>query len=91
MGEEFIAERKRSVYAQVDALAPQLRDIAERIHAQPETSFGEYFASGLLADAVEKAGFFVERGAGGLERPHGRSRRVDTYRVVRYTYIHGCM
>ncbi|MFP4206096.1 MAG: M20 family metallopeptidase [Spirochaetaceae bacterium] len=67
MGEEIIAERKRSVYAQVDALAPQLRDIAERIHAQPETSFGEYFASGLLADAVEKAGFFVERGAGGLE------------------------
>lgn len=50
----------------VDALAPALRDVAARIHAHPELRFEEHRAAAWLAEAVERHGVPVERGAGGL-------------------------
>lgn len=50
----------------VVALAPELTDLAKKIHDHPELRFQEHRACAWLSEAIEKAGVAVERGAGGL-------------------------
>lgn len=57
---------KERVWQRIDELAPQLWDLARRIHAHPELGFEEYQASAWLTEALEQGGFRVERGPGGL-------------------------
>jgi amidohydrolase len=52
--------------ADVDAVAPVLRDVSAKIHAHPELRFEEHRAAGWLTAAVENEGVSVERGAGGM-------------------------
>jgi amidohydrolase len=52
--------------ADVDDLAPVLRDVSAKIHAHPELRFEEHRAAAWLAEAVERVGVPVERGLGGL-------------------------
>lgn len=54
------------IRSDVDDLAPALRDVSLRIHANPELRFEEHRASAWLAEAVEREGLSVERGVGGL-------------------------
>lgn len=49
------------VLADVDELAPMLRDVATKIHQNPELCYKEVKAAGWLTEAVELAGFDVER------------------------------
>jgi amidohydrolase len=51
----------------VDALRQELVDISLDIHAHPELNYHEYHAAQVLADALERHGFEVERGVGGVE------------------------
>jgi amidohydrolase len=51
----------------VETLRQQLVDISLDIHAHPELNYHEYHAAQVLADALEKHGFQVERGVGGVE------------------------
>ncbi len=44
-----------------------LREIALSIHGKPEVYFQEHFASGLLAEKAEEAGFSLERPFAGME------------------------
>ena len=69
---------RRLVVEAVDRRAGVLLDVSHRIHERPELLFEEHFASGLLADVLEREGFAVERGALGLEtafvgRPAGNT------------------
>ena len=48
-------------------LAAELFAMADDIHAHPELGFEELHTSTLLCDALERAGFEVARGAGGLD------------------------
>jgi amidohydrolase len=50
----------------VDRHASTLRDLALRIHANPELKFEEFKASGWIDETLEGAGLAVERGVGGL-------------------------
>jgi amidohydrolase len=50
----------------VDHLAPTLRDVSARIHANPELRFEEHKAAAWLTESVERAGVAVERSLGGL-------------------------
>ncbi|WP_437305737.1 amidohydrolase [Sorangium sp. So ce388] len=50
----------------IDDLSPELRDIAARIHANPELRFEEHKAAAWVAEAVEKHGIQVERGLAGM-------------------------
>jgi amidohydrolase len=52
--------------ADVDQLAPVLREVSARIHAYPELRFEEHRAAAWLAEAIEGAGVLVERPFGGL-------------------------
>ena len=57
----------QNVTQAVDALHQELVDISLDIHAHPELNYQEYHAAQVLADALERHGFRVERGVGGVE------------------------
>jgi amidohydrolase len=56
-----------SVTQAVDVLQQELVDISLNIHAHPELNYQEFHAAQVLADALERHGFQVERGVGGVE------------------------
>jgi amidohydrolase len=58
---------KQRIVAAVDELRDELLALSHAIHADPELAFKEHRASARLAEALERAGFRVERGVGGLE------------------------
>src|SRR5919198_457782 len=51
----------------VDARRDELIAISRQIHAHPELNYEEHRASALLADALERWGFAVERRVGSVE------------------------
>jgi amidohydrolase len=55
------------IIAEIDRLANKLWEISTTLFNHPETGFKEYNACKILTDALEAAGFMVERGIGGLE------------------------
>ena len=58
----------RSVLLQtIDALRPEALAMSDTIFDHPEVGGTERFAGGLLTGFLEKQGFSVERGVGGLE------------------------
>lgn len=50
----------------LERLAPAVRELALRIHANPEIGFQEERASQWVAEALQQHGYEVERGAAGL-------------------------
>jgi len=57
---------KQAVAAEIDAIAPQLIQISDDIHAHPEIRFEEHYAAKILSDALEGGGLAVERGTAGM-------------------------
>lgn len=51
----------------IDALRQELVDLSLDIHAHPELNYHEHHAAKVLADVLERHGFEVERGVGGVE------------------------
>ena len=56
-----------AVEGAVDAARDELVGISLDIHSHPELNYEEHHAAGLLTDALERHGFDVERGVGGVE------------------------
>jgi len=54
------------VWERIEELSPQLWELALRIHAHPELGFEEHQAAAWLAETLDRAGFQVERGVGGV-------------------------
>lgn len=57
---------KNEDFAYIRSIAPDLKDMSDRIFDDPETGLNEHRASTLLCDWLEREGFAVERGVGGL-------------------------
>ncbi|MFB3121701.1 MAG: amidohydrolase, partial [Candidatus Binatia bacterium] len=57
----------RVVTQAVDAARNELVNIALELHAHPELNYQEHYAARLLSDTLERHGFVVERGVGGVE------------------------
>jgi len=57
----------QTVTQAVEALRQELEAISLDIHAHPELNYQEHHAAQVLADALERHGFQVERGVGGVE------------------------
>lgn len=57
---------RASLVAQADRLAPLWKELALRIHANPEIGLEEVQASQWLTEALSEAGFAVERGVANL-------------------------
>ena len=51
----------------VEAAREELVGISLDIHSHPELSYQEHHSAGVVADALERHGFEVERGVGGVE------------------------
>ena len=60
---EYVA----AVEGAVDAAREELVEISLDIHAHPELNYEEFYSASLLTDALERHGFEVERGIGGVE------------------------
>ncbi|MGG0718607.1 M20 family metallopeptidase [Robertmurraya massiliosenegalensis] len=58
---------KEKIVAIVDQLDSELRELALRIHSNPELAFYEFKASEWLSEKLEEEGFIVERGVAGLQ------------------------
>jgi len=61
-----ITSQHTKIITAINAAADLIFSISHQIHAQPEIAYQEFFASGLLADALESFGFQVERGITGI-------------------------
>ena len=61
------ADAYGSARAVLEAAHPGLIELSHRIYENPELGYAEYQASGWLADALETAGFAVQRGYAGME------------------------
>lgn len=61
-----VNDHEAAIDAEVRRRRAELLELSHRIHANPEIRFQEVQASGWLADALEKEGFAVQRGAGHL-------------------------
>jgi amidohydrolase len=59
-------DAKTAARARLDEARGQLIELSHRIHANPEIAFHEEKAAAWLTEALAKAGFRVERGAGDL-------------------------
>ncbi|MDD5288034.1 MAG: hypothetical protein PHY28_02840, partial [Dehalococcoidales bacterium] len=53
---------KKAVVRQVDADRSQLKELALKIHANPEPGLQEFKASGWLIDYLTEKDFTIERG-----------------------------
>ena len=51
----------------VDRLGDELESLSRRLHEHPELAYQEVKAAGWLSDFLERQGFKVERGVGGVE------------------------
>ena len=58
---------KERACARVDKIANQLVEVSRDIYDHPELKFEEFFASRLLAEKLQEAGFTVELGVADLE------------------------
>ena len=58
---------KDRALATIDAKRDELVRVSTTLHENPEIAFQEFKSAGLLCDTLEKYGFKVERGVGGLE------------------------
>lgn len=63
---EMLTDAKARVRQSVDGMDAMLRDLALRIHANPELSSHEFQAVQWLTAPLKEAGFAVETGVGGL-------------------------
>jgi amidohydrolase len=57
----------QNLHATVTSLSPVLRDVASKIHQNPELRFQEHKAAGWITEAVSARGIQVEKPFGGLE------------------------
>ncbi|MEK6677788.1 MAG: M20 family metallopeptidase [Nitrospirota bacterium] len=58
---------KEGIIKNINELSASLISIAKEIHKRPELAFEENFASGLLASALKKHGFKIEKNIAGLK------------------------
>jgi amidohydrolase len=62
-----ISDIKKNIIHQVDAMAPELIDLAKRLYDHPETAYQEHNACQWLSEFVSTHGFAVETAIGGVE------------------------
>ena len=59
---------KQQIVETVDAAREDLLALSKNIHDNPELGFQEFKAMGFISDTLEKHGFTVQRGYGGLHQ-----------------------
>ena len=60
-------ERKKQLQASIDSMRGELLELSHYIHQNPELGLKEYKSSAAICSLLEKHGYSVSRGIGGLE------------------------
>ncbi len=89
-----------SVAKAVETSREELVSISLDIHAHPELNYQEHHAAAVLSDALERHGFIVDRGVGGMETafrgiaPGGKGDGPTVALLAEYDALpdigHGC-
>ena len=66
----------------IDDAREELIDIALNLHDHPELNYQEHFAAKLLSDTLERHGFAVERGVGGIDTAFQATLEGDSGRAT---------
>ncbi len=66
----------------IDSSREALVALSHFVHAHPETNYEEFVSSAAVADAAEKAGFTVERNAGGLPTAFRATKGTGSLHIV---------
>jgi metal-dependent amidase/aminoacylase/carboxypeptidase family protein len=66
------------IKSKINSLSPELYDLSQSIHSQPETAFEEYHAHRVLTNFMESKGFKVTRHAYGLRTAWRAELEVGT-------------
>ncbi|MGG3470236.1 hypothetical protein ABES02_22465 [Neobacillus pocheonensis] len=61
-----IVQEKKALLDAVESMDAELRELALKIHRNPEVSFHEYQAVNWLTEPLENAGFTIEKGIANL-------------------------
>lgn len=90
-----MAGSKDKIVQRVDQIADELRTLALEIHAHPELGFKEYTAVSLICGLLEKHGFSVQKGYGGLETSFradakGKTDGPTVAFLAEYDALNGC-
>ena len=75
-------ETQRSLIAAIDSARSEILSVSHSIHGRPELGKEEVFASTLVADTLESAGFTVEHGYAGLPTALRAAKGTAGYRVA---------
>ncbi len=91
---------KAQISGEVDALAQEMYGISDFLKANPETAYQEYKACEHLSGVLEKKGFRVQKGVGGVETSflaqpvNGQTGRPTVAFLAEYDALpkigHGC-
>ena len=66
----------------IESVRESLISLSHFVHEHPETNYKEFLTSAAVADAVERAGFQVERNAGGLPTAFKATKGTGSLHVV---------
>ena len=66
----------------IESVRESLISLSHFVHEHPETNYEEFLTSAAVADAVERAGFQVERNAGGLPTAFKATKGTGSLHVV---------
>lgn len=68
--------------AAIDPAREELLELSHFIHAHPELGYAEFESSAAVADAAERHGFVVERGAAGLPTAFRATKGTGPLQIV---------
>ncbi|MBE3519568.1 MAG: M20 family metallopeptidase [Firmicutes bacterium] len=88
---------RQELAEKIESLSPLVQNVARSLYEHPELGLEEVFASGKLADILERHGFSVERGIAGMKTAFraskGRGKPVVAF-MAEYDALpeigHGC-
>ncbi len=88
-------ERKSKITRYIDSVAAEIGDLAREIHANPELGFEEFKAVGFIGAVLEKHGFAVQKGYGGLPTAFradakGKEGGPTVAFLAEYDALNGC-
>ncbi len=88
-------EKKRQIAQVIDAVSQEIGTLAKDIHDNPELGFEEFKALGFISAELEKHGFTVQKGYGGLETSFradakGQAGGPTVAFLAEYDALNGC-
>lgn len=90
---------RETIIEKIDSIERELIQLSNKIHEKPELAFEEFSAVENITAVLERHGFTIEKGIGGLETAfrgeyHGKNKEPTVAFLAEYDALpeigHGC-